>query len=189
MVSKGQGIQGGDISAWPRQPHHGYDSSSDEPSQSNITSSLTVDDPDDSFESLPVNYSAFIKSENIPDVKSHQPYQEQHQDQANHPREQNFDRDGIRRSCSYIVYNHYTSDQEMLHHSNPYVQSTSPMPSVMEPGQGRMSTSSPLYSNITPYKMTPKELSKASSKDAVIRYLEGEVSAKELDDIKLGTHV
>ena len=48
-----------DISAWPRGRSCGYSDtsdSSDEPSSSNITSSLTVDDPDDSFESLPVNY-------------------------------------------------------------------------------------------------------------------------------------
>ena len=178
---------GSDISAWPREPHHGYsESSSDDPSQtshSNITSSLTVDDPDDSFESLPVNYSAFIKSENIPDVKN--VYQDSSNPVINPQENTIFVRDGIRKSCNYIVYNHYTSDQELLHQSNsyanPYVQSTSP--TNMHCDQVRTSNTSPFYTNITPYKGCRDRDS------AVIRYLEGEVSAKELDDMKLGTHV
>ena len=178
--------QAADISAWPRHhPHHHHaysDSTSDtEPSQSNITSSLTVDDPDDSFESLPVNYSAFIKSENIPDIK--QDYQEQqssaHQQVQNHSDNTMFDREGIRKSCSYIVYNHFHSDQLNTSYSNPYVQSTSPM-TVSTEMNPTMNTSSPFYTNITPYK---------EKDNAVIRYLEGEVSAKELDELKLGTHV
>ena len=101
-----------DISVWPHSRAQAYScsDSSEEPSQSNITSSLTVDDPDESFDSLPVNYSAFIKSENIPEqAYPHSPGHVKH---------------------SYIVYNHYASDQEMMagnSYANPYVQSTSPM--------------------------------------------------------------
>ena len=173
-----------DISAWPRQPHHGYsESSSDEPSQSNITSSLTVDDPDDSFESLPVNYSAFIKSENIPDLKT--VYQDSSNPAINAQENTIFVREGMqRKSCNYIVYNHYSSDQELLHqnsYSNPYVQSTSPMTVC-----STENSSSPLYTNITPYKS-----GRGERDSAVIRYLEGEVTASELDTLKLGlgTHV
>ena len=151
-----------DISAWPgRAKTCSYsDSSSEEPSQSNITSSLTVEDPDDSFDSLPVNYSAFIKSENIPEnVYPHSPSKP-----------------------SYIVYNHYISDQEMLggnSYANPYVQSTSPMTVVS--GENNNRNTSPVYTNMSPYK--------ASRDEAVIKYLEGEVSAQQLDHMKLGTHV
>ena len=175
--------QDADISAWPRQSHHGFgcsESTSDEPSHSNITSSLTVDDPDDSFESLPVNYSAFIKSENIEDVKSYQ----ESSNPVNNAQQENsiFVRDGMRKSCNYIVYNHYASDQELLHqntsYSNPYVQSTSPATVISD----RNTNASPFYTNITPYKQQCRD-------SAVIRYLEGEVSAQELDKMKLGTHV
>ena len=153
-----------DISVWPtgRAQTCSYSDSSEEPSQSNITSSLTVEDPDDSFDSLPVNYSAFIKSENIQHESPQSPAHSKH---------------------SYIVYNHYVSDQEMLagnmnSYANPYVQSTSPM-TVSSSGENNR-TISPVYTNTTPYK---------SREDPVIRYLEGEVSAEQLDHMKLGTHV
>ena len=153
-----------DISVWPgaRAQSSSYsDSSSEEPSQSNITSSLTVDDPDDSFESLPVNYSAFIKSENIPDhVYPQSPGHAKH---------------------SYIVYNHYATDHDMMagnSYANPYVQSTSPM--TVSSGENNNRNASPVYTNMSPYK---------SRDEAVIKYLEGEVSAEQLDHLKLGTHV
>ena len=156
-----------DISGWPagRAQTCSYSDSSEEPSQSNITSSLSVEDPDDSFESLPVNYSAFIKSENIQAgaAPSQSPAHSRH---------------------SYIVYNHYSTDQEMLagnmnSYANPYVQSTSPM-TVSSSGDNNNRTISPVYTNMTPYK---------TRDDPVIRYLEGEVSAEQLDHMKLGTHV
>ena len=153
-----------DISVWPHSRAQAYScsDSSEEPSQSNITSSLTVDDPDESFDSLPVNYSAFIKSENIP--------------------EQAYPQSPGHVKHSYIVYNHYASDQEMMagnSYANPYVQSTSPM-TVSSSGDNNNRTISPVYTNMTPYK---------SRDDPVIRYLEGEVSAEQLDHMKLGTHV
>ena len=158
-----------DISVWPtgRGQTCGYSDSSEEPSQSNITSSLSVEDPDDSFESLPVNYSAFIKSENIHEAVY--PGGPQSPAHSKH---------------SYIVYNHYSTDQEMLagsmnSYANPYVQSTSPM-TVSSSGDNNSRTISPVYTNMTPYK---------SRDDPVIRYLEGEVSAEQLDHMKLGTHV
>ena len=160
-----------DISVWPTGSRQtcSYSDSSEEPSQSNITSSLTVEDPDDSFDSLPVNYSAFIKSENIhegvypPGGPQQSPAHSKH---------------------SYIVYNHYVTDQEMLagninSYANPYVQSTSPM-TVSSSGENNNRTISPVYTNMTPYK---------TRDDPVIRYLEGEVSAEQLDHLKLGTHV
>ena len=170
-----------DISAWPRGRSCGYSDtsdSSDEPSSSNITSSLTVDDPDDSFESLPVNYSAFIKSENIPDVKS--VYQDSSDAVIKDKDSTLLTRDATRQSCNYIVYNPYTSAggehtaRPSSCYANPYVQSTSPM--TVE----RAAAPSPFYTNTTPYK---------DRDSAVIRYLEGEVTAQQLDDIKLGTHV
>ena len=173
--------QSPDLTAWPRGSSCSSSSDSEDPSQSNITSSLTVDDPDDSFESLPVNYSAFIKSENIPDLKNC--YQQSSEPVINDKENSILVRDGMRQSCNYIVYNHYASDQELQQagpaYANPYVQSTSPM-TVAQGPDSRTSTASPFYTNITPYR---------ERDSAVIRYLEGEVSAQELDDIKLGTHV
>ena len=173
--------QSPELSAWPSS---GYSSSSDtdtDPSHSNITSSLTADDQDDSFQSSPVNYSAFIKSENIPDLKNG--YQQSSEPVINDKENSILVRDGMRQSCNYIVYNHYSSDQELRQagpaYANPYVQSTSPM-TVAQGPDTRTATASPFYTNITPYK---------ERDSAVIRYLEGEVSAQELDDIKLGTHV
>ena len=151
-----------DISVWPHSRAQAYScsDSSEEPSQSNITSSLTVDDPDESFDSLPVNYSAFIKSENIP--------------------EQTYPQSPGHVKHSYIVYNHYASDQEMMagnSYANPYVQSTSPM--TVSSGEINRDTS-PVYTNMPHHK---------NRDEAVIRYLEGEVTAQQLDHMKLGTHV
>ena len=171
-----------DVSAWPRGSSYSSSSDSDDPSQSNITSSCTVDDADDSFESLPVNYSAFIKSENIPDLKSS--YQGSSEPVINIRENSILVRDGIRQSCNYIVYNHHSGNQEPHHQegpgfANPYVQSTSPM-TVAQGADSRTATASPFYTNITPYK---------ERDSAVIRYLEGEVTAQQLDHMKLGTHV
>ena len=174
-----------DISSWPKTPNQEYgysESSSEDQSQSNVTSSLTVEDADESLDSLPVNYSAFIKSENIPEFKESF-YTPQQQPDIVTSKNSVFVRDNYRKSNNYVVFNHYSSEQDLLecnNYSNPYVQSASPM------GNGSVRTVSPFYSNI-PSRSDPRY---ASGRDnAVIRYLEGEVSADELDAIKLGTHV
>ena len=174
-----------DISRWPKTPNQEYgysESSSEDQSQSNITSSLTVEDADESLDSLPVNYSAFIKSENIPEFKDTF-YSPQQQPDIVTSKNSVFVRDNCRKSNNYVVFNHYSSEQDLLecnNYSNPYVQSASPM------GNSSVRTVSPFYSNI-PSRSDPRY---ASGRDnAVIRYLEGEVSADELDAIKLGTHV
>jgi len=178
-----------DISSWPKTPNQEYrysESSSEDQSQSNVTSSLTVEDADESLDSLPVNYSAFIKSENIPEFKDTF-YHHQQQPDVVTSKNTIFVRDNHRKSNNYVVFNHYSSEQDLLecnNYSNPYVQSASPI--------GNSSTQScprnisPFYSNI-PSRNDPRYTS--GRDNAVIRYLEGEVSADELDAIKLGTHV
>ena len=176
-----------DISSWPKDPHQEYrysESSSEDQSQSNFTSSLTVEDVDESLDSLPVNYSAFIKSENLPEFK-----ETFYQQQPDIVTSQNtvFVRDNFRKSNNYVVFNQYSSEQDLLecnNYSNPYVQSTSPIGNSSASSCSR--NISPFYSNI-PSRNDPRY---ASGRDnAVIKYLEGEVSADELDAIKLGTHV
>ena len=176
-----------DISSWPKAPDQVYrysESSSEDQSQSNVTSSLTVDDADESLDSLPVNYSAFIKSENLPEFKD-----TFFQPQPDVVTTENtvFVRDNLRKSNNYVVYNHYNSEQDLLecnNYSNPYVQSTSPI--TNSSGSSCSRNISPFYSNL-PCRGDPRY---SSGRDnAVIKYLEGEVSAEELDAIKLGTHV
>ena len=94
-----------DISNWPKAPNQVYrysESSSEDQSQSNVTSSLTVEDVDESLDSLPVNYSAFIKSENLPEFKD-----TFHQPQPDIVTSQNtvFVRDNSRKSNNYVVFN------------------------------------------------------------------------------------
>ena len=176
-----------DISNWPKAPNQVYrysESSSEDQSQSNVTSSLTVEDVDESLDSLPVNYSAFIKSENLPEFKD-----TFHQPPPDIVTSQNtvFVRDNFRKSNNYVVFNHYSSEQDLLecnNYSNPYVQSTSPIANSSVSSCSR--NISPFYSNI-PSRNDPRYTS--GRDNAVIKYLEGEVSADELDAIKLGTHV
>jgi hypothetical protein len=176
-----------DISNWPKAPNQVYrysESSSEDQSQSNVTSSLTVEDVDESLDSLPVNYSAFIKSENLPEFKD-----TFHQPQPDIVTSQNtvFVRDNFRKSNNYVVFNQYSSEQDLLecnNYSNPYVQSTSPIANSSVSSCSR--NISPFYSNI-PSRNDPRYTS--GRDNAVIKYLEGEVSADELDAIKLGTHV
>ena len=146
-----------DTVGWPGAPSQVYQysiSSSEDPSQSNLTGSVTVEDADESLDSLPVNYSAFIKSENIPEFRTSLR-------QVDQPDRAVLVRETVaRQSANFIVYQQRQGGEQ--DYSNPYCQQSS----------------TPAYTNLP-----------GRENAAVIRYLEGEVSAQQLDDIKLGTHV
>ena len=171
-------------------------SSAEDHSQSNVTSSLTVEDVDESLDSLPVNYSAFIKSENLPEFKDSVLQKNNSSGAGPHFQQQDivatentiFVRDNLRRSSNYVVFNQFTDEHDLCNnYSNPYVQSASPVTNSSSSADSSSRNISPFYSNI-PCRGDARYVSSGRD-NAVIKYLEGEVTAEELDAIKLGTHV
>jgi len=171
-----------DNSSWPKpshqiQPDRFSNSSSDSPTESNTTSSMSTEEDLDGSDSLPEYHANYVKSQ--PDL---------------FPRNSNvyasnyYSRNNYSNSNNYSDHRQYNSEHDLLdqtkfsgNYHNPYLQSVSP---VSDFSLG--SNLGPSYGNI-PNRSDPRYLS--GRENALLHKLQGHVSVEELNETSIGTHV
>ena len=170
-----------DNSSWPKtshqiQPDRFSNSSSDSPTESNTTSSMSTEEDLDGSDSLPEYHANYVKSQ--PDL-----FPRNSNVYASNYYSRNYSN-----SNNYSEYRQYNSEHDLLDHTkfagnyhNPYLQSVSP---VSDFSLG--SNIGPSYGNI-PNRNDPLYLS--GRENALLHKLQGHVSVEELNETSIGTHV
>jgi hypothetical protein len=170
-----------DNSSWPQpthqiQPDRFSNSSSDSPTESNTTSSMSTEEDLDGSDSLPEYHANYVKSQ--PDL-----FPRNSNVYASNYYSRNYSN-----SNNYSDYRHYSSEHDLLdqtkcggNYQNPYLQSVSP---VSDFSLG--SSLGPSYGNI-PNRNDPRYLS--GRENALLHKLQGHVSVEELNETSIGTHV
>jgi len=166
-----------DNSSWPKtthqiQPDRFSNSSSDSPTESNTTSSMSTDEDLDGSDSLPEYHANYVKSQ--PDL-----FPRNSNVYASNYYSRNYSN-----SNNYSDYRQFSSEHDLLdqtkfsgNYQNPYLQSVSPVSDV---------SLGPSYGNI-PNRNDPRYLS--GRENALLHKLQGHVSAEELNETSIGTHV